>query len=82
MSTQNAILRIAVESSSIASIGYEPETATLIVEFRTGALYEYPGVSPEIHHAFLAAESKGAHFNRFIKGRFAFAKIGEGHLTQ
>ena len=56
-----------VQSSSINTIGYEPDTQTLHVEFASGRAYHYKGVSPEEHDALLNAKSIGAHFSKFIR---------------
>jgi hypothetical protein len=58
--------RQAVDSSNIRSIGYDPETWTLEVEFTTGAVYQYE-CEPELAQAFLDAESKGKFFAQHIR---------------
>ena len=68
------INRQAVESSSLASVGYAPVARTLEVEFRNGRVYRYFGVPPETYRRFLCAESKGRHLNRFIKGCYQYAR--------
>ena len=48
-----------VDSSSIASIGYEPATRQFEIEFReSGDVYRYADVPKEEYAAFLAADSK------------------------
>jgi len=58
-----------VESNQVKAIGYDEATKTLAVTFTrgTGAIYHYPGVTPEQHHAFVKAESIGVHFGKHIK---------------
>jgi hypothetical protein len=73
--TTRWIPRIVVDSSAIASLGYSAETSTLEVEFRSGAIYRYEAVPAEAYRSLLEAESKGAHLNRFIKGRFRYDRI-------
>ena len=65
-----------VESSQVKSIGYDPATQTLAVQFKhgSGAIYHYPDVTADQHQAFLKAESIGAHFGRHIKP-LAFRKF-------
>ncbi len=67
--------RESVESSSIASVGYDANTRMLEVEFRHGAVYRYREVGPDAHQALLAAESKGRHFNNVIKGRYDYVRV-------
>jgi len=67
--------RQPVSSSSIAAIGYRPDTALLEVAFCSGSIYQYLGVSPHAHAAFLDAPSKGLHFNTFIKNDYAYRRV-------
>lgn len=64
--------RFAVDSSTIKSIGFDEDV--LIVEFKNGHLYAY-SMTAEQFEAFARAESKGAYFNREIRGKFAGAKL-------
>ncbi|NUQ30957.1 MAG: KTSC domain-containing protein [Acidobacteriaceae bacterium] len=62
--------RRAVESESIASIGYDASRNLLEIEFRqNGSVYRYFGVSPEVYIEFMAAESKGTYLNQVFKPR-------------
>lgn len=73
--------RIPVESSQIKSIGYDPSTKTLEVEFHARgekypeSVYHYHEVSPETHANLMKAESKGSHLGKFVKGKHRFTKI-------
>jgi hypothetical protein len=52
--------RTPVESTSIASIGYDPRRRELEIEFRErGDVYRYSDVAAEEHAELPAAESKG-----------------------
>lgn len=62
--------RVRLDSTSIASIGFEPRKRELEIEFRqSGDVYLYLGVPPEEHAAFMAAESKGEYLNQVFKLR-------------
>jgi KTSC domain-containing protein len=74
MST-SAIARVAVQSSSLASIGHRAEDNVLVIEFRNGSLYRYLDVPADAYEELLRAESKGTHFNRFVRTRFAHERI-------
>jgi len=63
-----------VDSSNIHSIGYDPETKTLHVQFQSGATYHYLNVPEETHLALDMAESAGRYMNENIKGKFQFVK--------
>jgi hypothetical protein len=65
---------IPVESSLLASIGYSLH-ATLDLEFRSGARYRYFAVPHAVVAELLAAESKGAYFNRNIRSRFDYQRL-------
>ncbi|PPT62024.1 KTSC domain-containing protein [Xanthomonas arboricola] len=65
--------REAVISSNIASIGYDPISETLEVEFvKTGKVYEYYNVQQFIYDQLMAAPSVGQFFNASIKGSYPF----------
>lgn len=59
--------RTAVKSTSIKSVGHDPATNTLEVEFSSGKVYRYANVPAEKHAELLAAESIGKHFGKSIR---------------
>jgi len=62
--------RVPLESSSIASIGYDPRERVLELEFRQSwEVYQYFDVPTEEYAAFLAADSKGTFLNQRLKPR-------------
>jgi lysyl-tRNA synthetase class 2 len=65
----------AVESSTLATVGYDEGSALLELEFRGGAVYRYFAVPSAEHDSLLAAGSKGRHFNERIRGRYPFARV-------
>lgn len=62
--------RVYVKSSSIRTVGYDPRTQTLEIEFVGHSVYRYLRVPKEIYQALMAAESKGAFVNQIIKPYF------------
>ena len=74
-SEKAAIQRTAVESSSIASVGYARETKVLEIEFRSGAIYQYREVPDAVFKAFSAASSKGHFFSRQIRDKYSHEKL-------
>ncbi len=62
--------RVPVESTSIASVGYDPDEYVLEIEFQNGKVYRYREVPAAAHRLLLLAESKGDFVNRVIKPRF------------
>lgn len=67
--------RVPVESSSLASIGYEARTQTLELEYRNGRVYRYFDVPTAEYVALMTAESKGQQVNHRIKGSFAYEQL-------
>ncbi len=58
-------------STVIRRFDYRPETRELVITFTTGRRYLYSQVTEEAVDRFRAAFSKGSHFNRHIRDRFA-----------
>ncbi len=68
--------RVQVESSNLASVGYNPETTTLEIEFHSGDIYQYSGVPEDVHQGLMNAESKGKYFHRNIKNAgYPYTKV-------
>ena len=57
---------VAVESSTISSVGYDRATKVLRVVFDSGAVWEYSGVPKKVYDELLAAGSKGGYMKDFI----------------
>jgi len=68
---------VAVESSTLAAVGYDEDSKLLEVEFRSRAVYHYFGVPGGVHQALLSAPSKGSCFNRTIRGRFPYRLVSD-----
>ena len=69
--------RTPVESSNIRSLGYDPDTRLLEVEFKSGTIYHYSGVPAETHRELMAAPSKGVYFGREIKFHYDCRKVSD-----
>jgi len=67
------MLRNRINSSNIASIGWE--NGTLEVEFHDGGVYQYFGVPESVYRAFLNAYSKGVYFHDNIKDRYPYREV-------
>jgi predicted XRE-type DNA-binding protein len=67
--------REPVDSSAIASIGYEAAAKTLDVEFVSGEVYRYFKVPESTYKAFQKADSKGSFFQDRVRGRFPYARL-------
>ena len=67
--------RIAVESSNLASVGYDEATKTLEIQFHSGGIYEYDDVEKEIYDDLMNAESKGRYFMSMIRGGYSYSRV-------
>ena len=65
----------AVESSTLATVGYDRTRELLQLEFNSGALYQYFRVSARVYGELLRAPSKGSYFNQAIRGKFRYRRI-------
>lgn len=67
--------RIPVVSSNVASIGYNENSSTLEVEFRSGGIYQYFNVPLQVFEQFINATSKGKFFHEEIKGIYEYSSV-------
>ena len=70
-----ALDREPVESSNLRSVGYDPETETLEVEFESDAVYTYDNVPEEEFENLMEAESHGSYFYWNIRMDFPYERI-------
>jgi len=66
--------RTAIQSSNIISVGYEPESSTLEIEFKNG-IYQYFGVPQNAFEDLVNAGSKGTYFSQSIKNVYPCSKV-------
>lgn len=59
-----------LHSSLIDRIAFDDEAETLAISFRNSRRYLYHGVPRAIYDALGKAQSAGAFFNEYVKGRF------------
>jgi hypothetical protein len=71
-----------VVSTTLSTVAYDRIWNLLQLEFRSGAVYRYFGVSTVVHEALLAAPSKGSYFNQAIRGRYAYVRVPEMQAAQ
>lgn len=67
--------RIPVSSTNISSIGYNPQSAILEVEFTSGDVYQYFDVPEHLYQGLMNASSKGQFLNDYIKHSYRYQKI-------
>lgn len=59
--------RQSVESSNLASVGYDAENEILEIEFNHGGDYKYFDVPENVYEELMSASSHGQYFDRNIK---------------
>lgn len=65
-----------MSSSHIVSIGYDPTSMVLEVEFNTGAIYQYYDIPQSIYDGLMAAESHGTYLAAYVKkGGYRYAQV-------
>jgi lysyl-tRNA synthetase class 2 len=66
---------IALVSSVLLGLSYDPQSEQLWLRFRTGDLYVYEKVPASVMQALLEAPSQGRYFNSAIRGRFQCSRL-------
>jgi hypothetical protein len=59
--------RKPLESSCFRSVGYNPKSKTLELEFQAGGVYRYSNVPEKIHRGLMEASSPGRFFHQNIR---------------
>lgn len=67
--------RTPVQSSHIASVGYDAGTRKLHVEFHNGDLHEFSNVPEQYARTFMNDRSIGSAFHKYIKPHFKSVKL-------
>jgi len=68
--------RQAVSSSNLRSVGYDPQSETLEIEFHSGGVYQYHGVPLSVYVALVNAGSKGTYFYNHIRDSYPTTRVG------
>jgi hypothetical protein len=75
-SRERSVVNItAVQSATLAAIGYDSTLGILQLEFRSRAVYRYCGVPGGVYDALRAAPPKGRYFNLAIRGRYPHSLV-------
>jgi hypothetical protein len=67
--------RKRVNASNVRSVGYDAGKQLLEIEFTSGSIVQYSGVSPEVHRRFMSSPSPGSFFQDQIDENFPFRKL-------
>lgn len=72
---------VTVESSNLVSYGYDPARKTCAVWLKSGDLYHYHDVPPQLWAAFEKAPSKGKFYGMALRGKYQGVKM-TGHCPK
>ena len=67
--------RKRVNASNIRSVGYDAGKQLLEIEFSSGNIVQYSGVSPEVHRRFMSSPSPGSFFQDQIDENYPSKRI-------
>ncbi|MFE1541663.1 MULTISPECIES: KTSC domain-containing protein [Streptomyces] len=62
-----------MSSSNVRAVGYEDRV--LEVEFHSGGVYRYSGVSADLHIRLMHAPSKGRFLHQFVIDRYPTHRV-------
>ena len=68
------VTRTPVSSSNVKSVGHDPDTNTLEVEFKDGSVYHYHDVPKDEYEQLIAVKSVGGYIHANIKGSYKHSK--------
>jgi hypothetical protein len=66
---------VEVESSNIKAVAYNEEAKELLVEFHSGGTYTYFDVDKDIYDKFLASDSKGKFFHKYVRNNYSYERL-------
>jgi hypothetical protein len=67
--------RKRVNASTLRAVGYDAGRQILEIEFSSGTIMQYSGVSPEVHRRFMSSPSPGSFYQDQIEENFSSRKI-------
>lgn len=67
--------RKRVNASTIRSVGYDEGKQLLEIEFTSGSIMQYSGVSPEVYRQFMNAPSPGSYFQDKVDENYSSKRI-------
>jgi hypothetical protein len=67
--------REPVNSSAIASVGYDSASDTLEIEFTSGQIYQFSGVADQVHADLMGADSIGGYFSAHIRHDYPYVRL-------
>jgi hypothetical protein len=65
-----------LRSSNLSGVDYNADTQTLTIQFSSGALYEYAGVSQNVYEQLRSSGSPGRFFQTAIRDAYPTQRVG------
>ena len=72
------MIRLKVTSPTILSVGYEPDSEILQLEFPGSKIYEYHKVDPVVYMGLMDTDLKSVFFSTYIKDKYDYKVIEKG----
>lgn len=66
---------ILVISSNLRSVGYDHDSLTLEIKFRSGGLYQYYNVPVAVYDGLMSAGSHGKYHHQNIKRKYRYRRL-------
>ena len=67
--------RKRINASNLRSVGYDPRGRVLEIEFSSGSIVQYSGVSEEVYRQLMNAPSPGSYFHDRIDENFPSKRL-------
>jgi len=67
--------RKRVNASNIRSVGYDAGKQLLEIEFSSGTIVQYSGVSPDVHRRFMSSPLPGSFYQDQIEENFPSKRV-------
>jgi len=67
--------RTPVVSSDLRSVGYDPSSKALEIEFNSGGVHQYHDVPQTIYEQLMAASSHAKFFHALIRNVYRYSTI-------
>ncbi len=64
-----------VTSSNLNRVSYNSQSQQMLIQFRSGAVYQYWSVPGNISQGLVQADSPGKFFNQNIRNRYSYKRV-------
>ena len=67
--------RTKVNSRDLKSVGYDPDTRILEIEFNNGGVYQYANVPSSVYTGLITASSHGSFLHKNVRNKYSYVKL-------